>query len=404
MPNRSVRPHDVSLVENGTIVTPYKVIESGSVLIEKGKIAEVKERRAKASTRRGSPNELDATSKIIIPGMIDIHTHGLEGGSSLEGNAGLIRKMATSFPRHGVTAFLPTTGAEPHQLLLSTAKIVAELVKRGASDGGAEVLGLNLEGPYISKAKPGAQPLNFVKDPDVDEFNRLYNASGGTARLITVAPELPGALEFIATVKAKGVTVAAGHSNATYEQMLAGIDAGITHASHTYNAMREFKHRDPGMLAAILSREDVTAELIADNVHVHEGAMKLLIKAKGVERVVLISDSMPFTGFPDGTYDIMGFRVDLKNGISTLPTGQIAGSTITLDRSLCIVTIKLGIALQDAVRMATVNPARVIKVDQRKGSIEKGKDADLALLNKEDLSVYATIIKGKLVYRRSVDN
>jgi len=404
LPNRIIRRHDVSLVESGTIITPYKVIENGSVLIEKGKIAEVREGRAKTSTRSGSPDELDARSKIVIPGMIDIHTHGLEGGSALEGNMKLIKKMSTSFPRHGVTAFLPTTGAEPHQLLISTAQIVAELAKRKTSDGGADVLGLNLEGPYTSRAKPGAQPLSFVKDPDIDEFNQLCDASGGTARLTTVAPELSGALEFIKKVKAKGVTVAAGHSNATYEQMLAGIDAGITHASHTFNAMREFKHRDPGMLAAILSRDDMTAELIADNVHVHEGAMKLLIKAKGVERVVLVSDSMPFAGFPDGVYDIMGFKIELKNGISTLPTGQIAGSTITLDRSLRIVTSEVGVAVQDAVMMATVNPARVIKVDNHKGSIEKGKDADLVLLNKRDLSVYATIIKGRLVYRQSAEN
>jgi N-acetylglucosamine-6-phosphate deacetylase len=260
---------------------------------------------------------------------------------------------------------------------------------------------MNLEGPFISKTKPGAQATVFIRNPDIEEFNELYNESDGSVKLITVAPEAEGALEFIRKVKARGVTVAAGHSNATYEEMLSGIDAGITHASHTFNAMREFRHRDPGMLVAILVRDDVTAELIADNVHVHEGAMRLLIKAKGASKVILVSDSMPLAGMPDGKHDFMGFKVEKKNGAITLPSGQLAGSAVTLDRSLRIAVDQLGLPLTDALSTVTINPARVIKVDDHQGSIEKGKDADLTILKQNDLSVYATIIKGQIAYRSS---
>jgi N-acetylglucosamine-6-phosphate deacetylase len=219
--------------------------------------------------------------------------------------------------------------------------------------------------------------------------------------LITVAPEVNGALGFIKKVRASGVTVAAGHSNASYEEMLAGINAGITHASHTFNAMREFKQRDPGMLAAILTRDEVTAELIADNVHVHEGAMRLLMKAKGFNKIVLVSDSMPLAGMQNGEYDLMGFKVEKDNDVLKLPSGQLAGSAVTLDKSLRIAVNQLGVPLRDAVSMVTINPARVIKAGNRKGLIERGKDADLTILEKDGLSVYATIIRGQIAYRSS---
>jgi N-acetylglucosamine-6-phosphate deacetylase len=388
----------VSIVENGTIVTPSDVVENGSVIIEDGKISDVLRKGHRTTEQAKHGGHFDARNRLVIPGMIDIHTHGLQGGSALDGTAQSILKMAFYFPRYGVTGFLPSTGAEPKEILLSAANATARMVESAAAHNRAEVLGMNLEGPFISKTKPGAQLLGFIRDPDIEEFNQIYSESNGTIKLITVAPEVNGALDFIKKVKARGVTVAAGHSNATYEEMLAGIDAGITHASHTFNAMREFKHRDPGMLAAVLVRDDVTAELIADNVHVHEGAMRLLIKAKGARRIILISDSMPLAGMPDGKHDLMGFKLEKKNGVITSPTGQLAGSAVTLDKSLRIALNQLGLPLPDAVGMVTINPARVIGVDDRKGSVEKGKDADLTILKKDDLSVCATIIRGQVAY------
>ncbi|WXG47172.1 MAG: N-acetylglucosamine-6-phosphate deacetylase [Candidatus Atabeyarchaeum deiterrae] len=397
MPKHNAHGKDISLIENAAVVTPYRIIEHGSVLIQEGMIADIRQGGVRQTTERASRGKLNAKGKIVIPGMIDIHTHGLNGGSALSGGIESIKKMASSFPRHGVTSFLPTTGVEPNEMLLSTTRAVAGLIGSEVVSDEAEVLGMNLEGPYLSRTKLGAQPVDFIRDPSIDEFDLIYDESGRNVKLITIAPEVPGALEFIKRVKAKGVTVAAGHSNATYEEMLAAINAGVTHASHTFNAMRDFKQRDPGILAAVLVRDDVTAELIADNVHVHEGAMRLLIKTKGAEKVVLISDSIPPAGMPDGKYSLMGFSVELKNGVCTLPTGQLAGSTVTLDRSLRVLVTSLGLPLQQAVKMATINPAKVIGVDARKGSIEKGKDADLVILNQEDLSIYATIIKGQLL-------
>jgi N-acetylglucosamine-6-phosphate deacetylase len=398
LPSRVVLPKRVSMVENGTVVTPNKIIEGGSIVIEDGKIVDVLDKSYRTAEQAKHAGIVDAKNMVVIPGMIDIHTHGLQGGSALDGTAESILKMAFFFPQYGVTGFLPSTAAEPKQILLSTAKAIARIVESGTAPNRAEVLGINLEGPFISKVKPGAQLVDFIRDPDINEFNQIYNESSRMVKLITVAPELNGALDFIKKAKATGVTVAAGHSNATYEEMIAGIDAGITHASHTFNAMREFKHRDPGMLAAILVRDDVTAELIADNVHVHEGAMRLLIKAKGAGKLVLVSDSMPLAGLPDGKHDLMGIKVEKKNGVITLSTGQLAGSAVTLDRSLKIVVNQLGLSLLDAVKMVTLNPARIIKADDHKGSIEKGKDADIVLLNRIDLSIRATIIKGQVAY------
>jgi N-acetylglucosamine-6-phosphate deacetylase len=388
---------EVTRVENGTILTPNRIIEGGSVVIEEGKIVHVLAKSLHAE-EIGSASVLNAKNKIVIPGLIDIHTHGLEGGTSLDSSIESIKKMSTSFPRHGVTGFLPTTAAAPKDMLLETARSVAKLMGKTQRESGAEVLGLNLEGPFISKTKPGAQSVSFIRDPSIEEFEEICEASAKNVRVVTVAPELKGCLEFIKRARAKEVTVAAGHSNATYEEMIAGIDAGITHASHTFNAMRQFKHRDPGILAAILTRDEVTAELIADGVHVHEGAMKLLIRAKGIGKVVIVSDSMPLAGMPDGKYEMKGFKIELKNGALSLPGGQLAGSATTLEKSLTLMTRKLGITLQDSVKMVSTNPARVIKVDASKGSIEEGKDADLTILNREDLSVHATVVNGRVAY------
>jgi N-acetylglucosamine-6-phosphate deacetylase len=391
----------ISAVENGTLVTPSEIIEGGSVAIEDGRITDVIRKSRETTQRARNATVLDAENRLVIPGMIDIHTHGLGGGSALDGANESILKMSFSFPRYGVTGFLPTTVAEPKELLLSAARAVGDIIGSDPAPDGAEVLGMNLEGPFISKIKPGAQPVSSVRDPDINEFNEIYRESDGSVKLITVAPEVNGALDFIKKVRAGGVTVAAGHSNASYEEMLAGINAGITHASHTFNAMREFKQRDPGMLAAILIRDEVTAELIADNVHVHEGAMRLLMKAKGFSKIVLVSDSMPLAGLPDGTYNLMGFNVGKDNGVLRLPSGQLAGSTVTLDKSLRIAVNQLGVPLRDAVSMVTINPAIVIKAEDSKGAIEKGRDADLTILDKDDLSIYATIIRGRIAYHRS---
>jgi N-acetylglucosamine-6-phosphate deacetylase len=388
-------------VENGTVVTPSEIIDGGSVVIEGGRITDVIRKRPETTRETRNATVLEAENRLVIPGMIDIHTHGLGGGSALDGAKESMLKMSLSFPRYGVTGFLPTTVAEPRELLLSAARVVAEIIGSDPAPDGAEVLGMNLEGPFISKNKPGAQPVGSIREPDIDEFNQILRESNGSVRLITVAPEVNGALDFIKKVRANGVTVAAGHSNASYEEMLAGINAGITHASHTFNAMREFKQRDPGMLAAILTRDEVTAELIADNVHVHEGTMRLLMKAKGFNKIVLVSDSMPLAGMPNGEYDLMGFKVEKDNDVLKLPSGQLAGSAVTLDKSLRIAVNQLGVPLRDATSMVTINPARVIKAGNRKGAIERGKDADLTILEKDGLSVYATIIRGQIAYRRS---
>lgn len=258
------------------------------------------------------------------------------------------------------------------------------------------MLGAHLEGPFLSPEKPGAQIVENIRTPSKEEFDELLNASKKSIKLITIAPEVPGAIELIKHASSLGVTVSLGHSNAKYEEALAGIKAGASHATHLFNAMRAYHHREPGILGAVLENPKVSVELIMDLVHVHPSIIRLVCKLKPNDKVISVTDAIRATDMPDGVYKNR-YELHVKNGEARLPDGTLAGSTLTLDKALHNLVFKLGIPLKDAVTMMTVNPAKDIRVDDEIGSIKVGKSADLVILDK-NLNVMKTIVGGEIVF------
>ncbi|GAI22729.1 unnamed protein product, partial [marine sediment metagenome] len=258
--------------------------------------------------------------------------------------------------------------------------------------------GLHLEGPHVGRGKEaGAQNVEFARDPDVGELEGLVEASGGNIRRVTLAPELPRALEYIKRAKELGITVAAGHTNATYEEAVAGFDEGITICNHLFNGMRLFHHREPGIIGACLVRDDVYAEMIADMIHLHPAAINTAIKAKGLEKTILITDAIATVGLPDGEYELGGLETVVKDGISRVKaTGRLAGSTLTMDLAIKNLVTKLNLDLKDAVGMATSNPADALNLSDR-GRLIPGCVANVTIFD-SGFNVLVTIVKGKVLY------
>jgi N-acetylglucosamine-6-phosphate deacetylase len=261
------------------------------------------------------------------------------------------------------------------------------------------MVGLHLEGPFISEVKKGVHPPAFIRNPSIRIFDELLRMSANTITLVTLAPELEGALEFIKSVRSKGVHVSLGHSNATFEETLWAIELGASQATHSFNAMRDFNHREPGILGAILTDSRVWAEIIADGVHVHPAVIDILIRCKGTRRTLLITDAITATGMPDGQYQLGELTVKVVQGVCRNLEGNLAGSTLTQDRALRNVIQWSKTPLEEAIPLCTVNPAEAIGIDSSKGSLEPGKDADLVVLD-ENLEVHATLSSGQWTYVR----
>jgi len=381
------------LIIYGDIVTPYTNIRNGLIVVENGKITYVGEEEK--SLEKKDYTVLDFTDHYIVPGFIDIHVHGCEGANAFDGSPQSLKAMAYNLAKHGVTAFLPTAGTLPKDMLIKIASTVSEVM---ASDYvGAEISGLNIEGPFLNPEKKGAMIVGFMRKPNIEEAREILEASKGSLKIMTIAPELEGALEIIRWLALHNVVPSIGHSNASYEEAVNAINNGARLVTHLFNAMRSFHHRDPGVIGAALAREDVLVEIIADGIHVDPSAVKFVINAKGADRVIIVSDATPLAGLPDGEYTFPGFpKITVKNGKATLPDGTIAGSTLTLDEALKNL-IKWGIPLTHALKMLSTNAAKLLGL--KKGVIKAGYDADLVILDK-NLNVVSTIVNGEVVYEK----
>jgi N-acetylglucosamine-6-phosphate deacetylase len=361
-------------------ITPTDEISNAAILIRDGVIDAIGPRE---SLRLPSgAREISAPDKTAAPGFIDVHIHGAGGHDVMEGTAEALTAVARTVARHGTTSFLATTvTAGTEQTCRSVegiAKFICEQFAAGESQ--AEILGIHFEGPFISAARRGVHPPEHIKPPSAEILEKFLHAAAGRARILTLAPELFGAMPCINAARKAGLVVAMGHTDATYEQARAGVALGARHAVHVYNAMRPFSHRDSGVIGAVLTSPEVTAELIADGVHVDEAAMRLLLQAKGPERVVLVSDGISATGMPDGKYTLGTFEVTVSGGVCRNAEGKLAGSTLTLDRALRNI-VALGAPLPEAVRMLTLNPASLLGIEFKKGSLRTGADADIVLLD-----------------------
>lgn len=385
-----------TVIKNARIITPYETLENHWVQIEDGKITDIGQDTE--LIKKEFDNVIDAKGNYLAPGFIDIHNHGNSGHDAMEGTSEALDSMAAFHLKHGVTGFLATTVTASRDETKNAIKNAVEFYKIQEKElvrSKARLLGIYLEGPYFSITKKGAQPAQFIRNPDRKELTEFLDAGLSLVKVVSLAPELPNAKETVSYLKSLGIAVAAGHSDATFAEAKKGIDWGITLATHIFNGMRSFSHREPGVVGAMLTDERVFCEMICDGIHLHPTAMKLVVKMKGKERVVLISDAMMACGLPAGDYSLGGQRVTVTNGEARLADGTLAGSTLTLDRAVYNMIHLVGIPLPEAVRMATLNPAQAIGIQDSKGSIDIGKDADLIIFD-EQVKVLTAMVGGKV--------
>lgn len=370
------------LIKNATIYGEDRQFRRGDVYIQGDVFAD--------TPMGGDTDIIDAKGSYALPGLIDLHLHGCKGFDFCDGTPEAIRQIAAYEGSVGVTSFAPATMTLP----LDELEKILTIAANNPPTEGASLVGVNMEGPFISRAKKGAQNEAYIRKCDVNAAERLLDAGQGLVKFLAVAPEEnPDFVDFITRLKDR-VTISLAHTNADYDQAMAAFQAGAKHAVHLYNAMPTFSHRNPGVVGAVADSPHVTAELICDGIHIHPAVVRATFKMLGADRIVLISDSMRATGMPDGRYTLGGLDVDVKAKKAVLAAdGSLAGSAHNLMDCLRTVVLNMGIPLAEAVACATINPARCLGIDAEYGSIAFGKKADLLLLD-EDLHLQTVIKHG----------
>jgi N-acetylglucosamine-6-phosphate deacetylase len=391
----------VTAIYASRILTPQEELADSVILTEGGRITAIGH-RDEVKIPSGAIDYV-AAGMTVVPGFVDVHIHGAGGHDVMEATPDALDCITSTVARYGTTSILATTVTasvdETCRSLDGIAKYIRahEKFEDAEQDKGglvAEILGIHLEGPFISRARRGVHPPDTIARPSVEILDKFRAAADGLIRIITIAPEIPGALDLIHYAVANGIVAAIGHTDANFEQTQAAIQAGARHSVHFYNAMRPFSHRDPGVIGAILTEPDVTAEVIADGTHVAGPAIQVLLGTKGFDTVLLASDGTAATGMPDGKFRLGNFEVTVKDGVCRNSEGKLAGSTLTLDRALRYI-VALGVPLVDAVRMATILPARRLGLAGKKGiiAVGVGTDADLVVLT-ADLRVVGVMARG----------
>jgi N-acetylglucosamine-6-phosphate deacetylase len=389
------------------LFTPLEEVQNPLVFIEDGIITAVSSRDRREIPKHATVIDLagdsvhgDPADAILAPGLIDIHMHGGAGLDVMRAAVSELPHLNKFLTTHGVTGYFPTTVAAPLDQTCAALERLADAIEAAqnsqASNGEpiqARPLGIHLEGPFLSHKRRGVHPPEYLVEPTLEIFERLWQAARGHVRMMTIAPELPGALEVIAEAARRNVCVSIGHSDAVLETARAGVQAGARHATHTFNAMRPLDHRDPGIIAEVLTDLRLTADIIVDGIHVAPEVVQIFLRAMGHERAVLITDATAAAGMPDGTYQLGPLQVEVKDGKCTVD-GKLAGSVLTMDRAVRNVIRFTGGSLQDAVRAATLTPARAVGLEQRNGLLVPGAEANIVVLGPNG-EVRQTFVRGR---------
>ena len=333
---------------------------------------------------------------IVVPGFIDQHVHGAGGAEAGDCSLSALEQIAETLAKSGTSAFLATTVTQKEEDILSACSCIAEYMEQ-ENGTGAEILGAHLEGPFLSSKYKGAMKEEYLLSPDVATFDKMYRASNGTIKMITLAPEKDGSEALIAYLKEKGIVVSLGHTAATHTDIINAVNAGAQCITHTYNAQSPLHHREIGTLGSALLLDELYCELIADTVHVSIPAMKLLVKNKPKYKLILITDALRAQGLPEGLSDTGGLPVTITKDCVRLLDGTLAGTVIPMNGMVRNMVEKIGVPFETAIDYATINPARNLGLEKTKGSIAVGKDADLTVLS-ADFKVYMTIRGGKIIY------
>jgi N-acetylglucosamine-6-phosphate deacetylase len=381
------------------LFTPLHEIQNPLVFIEEGLISSISSREQRETPADAELIDLTKNfpDAILAPGFVDIHMHGGAGLDVMRASSAELPRLNHFLTQHGVTGYFPTTVAAPLDQTCVALERLANAIEAAqnssSSNGTVEALplGIHLEGPFLSHQRRGVHPPAYLVEPTVQIFERLWQAARGHVRMMTIAPELPGALEVIAEAARHKVLVSIGHSDATLDAARNGVKAGARHATHTFNAMRPLDHREPGILAAVLTDNALTADIIVDGIHVAPEVVQLFLRAKGIDRAVLITDATAAAGMPDGTYQLGPLQVKVKNGRCTMD-GKLAGSVLTMDLAVRNVTQFAGWSLQDAVRAATLNPSQAASLAHH-GQLTPGAEANMVALSPQG-EVLRTFVRG----------
>jgi N-acetylglucosamine-6-phosphate deacetylase len=392
-PRRGAHPSiEALLLAGADVVTGGRLRRSEAVLVDRGKVAAVG-RAALTRARRDRVRRVDVEGLYLAPGFLDLHTHGAVGVDFVKAGEKDFSRAMAHYLAKGVTGLLVSVYPMPMPEMLEALRRIAGFIR----DGAGPAFGIHLEGPYVSPRRPGALPLEHFKVYRRSEVDDLLQAGGGFVRTMTLAPELPGGHDLIRHLLGRGVVPSFGHSDADHEGTRKAIEAGVRHATHLFNAMRGIHHRDPGPVTALLGDERVLVELISDGFHVAPPVLKLVHGAKPRRQVILVSDSVAPCGLAEGAYDFAGKPVHLRGGRVTLPDGTLAGSALAMDRAVALTVKDVGLPLEEAVLLATGNPARLLGEERARGAVAPGRRADLVLLGR-NLRVRATWLEGKQVH------
>ena len=381
------------LLKNTNLVLENKLM-SGSISIFENKIEKIFADNDNLSEITFD-EIIDLEGKYLGPAFIDVHTHGADGSDAMDGSEEALRKISAYLVKEGTANFLATTLTSSKETLINVLKVVANLQDKDIE--GANIFGVHMEGPYFAIEYKGAQNDKYMKPAGINELEEYLKVKDGLVKLFSISPHNQENLEAIKFLADRGVIVSVGHSGASYEAVMKAVDYGLSHATHTYNGMKGFTHREPGVVGAIFNSDNIMAEIIFDKIHVHPEAVRTLIRVKGVDKIVCVTDSMSATGLAEGQYKLGELDVNVKDGQARLASNNaLAGSVLRMDIAFKNL-IELGYSITDAFKMTSTNAAKEFKLNT--GILKEGKDADLVVLDK-DYKVYMTMVKGKIKYTK----